>query len=235
MEVKIFDTSIEASQYAYDLLVQAKQNNAHVFGLATGSTPEYLYQLIVESDLDFTQDISINLDEYLGLPVNHPQSYAHFMHEHLLNAKPFKRSYLPKGMAENIELELERYDQVIAQNPIDLQLLGLGVNGHIGFNEPGTPFDSKTHLVELTESTIEANQRFFSHIEEVPRQALSMGIGSIMESKQIIMMAFGKSKAEAVQGMVQGPVTESLPASILQKHPNTLVLLDTEAAQLLES
>ncbi len=235
MEVKVFDTSVEASQYAYDLIVQAKQNGAQVFGLATGSTPENLYQLLSESDLDFSQAISINLDEYFGLSPEHPQSYAYFMQEHLLQAKPFKKSYLPDGKAEDIDAELKRYDQVIAKHPIDLQLLGLGGNGHIGFNEPGTPFDSQTQFVKLTDSTIEANQRFFSEKEEVPRQALSMGIGTIMQAKQIILMAFGKGKAEAVKAMIQGPATEATPASVLQKHPNAKILLDREAAQLLES
>lgn len=235
MEVKVFDTSVEASQYAYDLIVQAKQNGAQVFGLATGSTPENLYQLLSESDLDFSQAISINLDEYFGLSPEHPQSYAYFMKEHLLQAKPFKKSYLPDGKAEDIDAELKRYDQVIAKHPIDLQLLGLGGNGHIGFNEPGTPFDSQTQFVKLTDSTIEANQRFFSEKEEVPRQALSMGIGTIMQAKQIILMAFGKGKAEAVKAMIQGPATEATPASVLQKHPNAKILLDREAAQLLES
>ena len=152
------------------------------------------------------------------------------MNEHLFSKKPFKQSYLPNGLAEDPEAETVRYNQIIADNPIDLQLLGIGRNAHIGFNEPGTSFELETHVADLTDSTIEANSRFFEHVEDVPKQAYSMGIGSIMKSKQIIIEAFGAEKADAVAKMIEGPVTEDVPASILQQHPNVVVLLDEAAA-----
>ena len=212
----------------YDVFAEAVKNGAHVFGLATGSTPISIYDELKASDLDFSDKISINLDEYKGLPGTHEQSYRYFMNEHLFNAKPFKESYVPDGMAD-AETETERYEGIIDANPIDLQILGLGQNGHIGFNEPGTPFDSLTHEVTLTESTIEANARFFEHEDEVPRYAYSMGIGSIMKAKEILLVAYGAAKADAVAAMIEGPVTEDMPASILQKHANVTVIIDEAA------
>ncbi|MBJ7691968.1 glucosamine-6-phosphate deaminase [Weissella confusa] len=212
----------------YDVFAEAVKNGAHVFGLATGSTPISIYDELKASDLDFSDKISINLDEYKGLPGTHEQSYRYFMNEHLFNAKPFKESYVPDGMADS-ETETKRYEGIIDANPIDLQILGLGQNGHIGFNEPGTPFDSLTHEVTLTESTIEANARFFEHEDEVPRYAYSMGIGSIMKAKEILLVAYGAAKADAVAAMIEGPVTEDMPASILQKHANVTVIIDEAA------
>ena len=212
----------------YDVFAEAVKNGAHVFGLATGSTPISIYDELKASDLDFSDKISINLDEYKGLPGTHEQSYRYFMNEHLFNAKPFKESYVPDGMAD-AETETKRYEGIIDANPIDLQILGLGQNGHIGFNEPDTPFDSLTHEVTLTESTIEANARFFEHEDEVPRYAYSMGIGSIMKAKEILLVAYGAAKADAVAAMIEGPVTEDMPASILQKHANVTVIIDEAA------
>lgn len=212
----------------YDVFAEAVKNGAHVFGLATGSTPISIYDELKASDLDFSDKISINLDEYKGLPGTHEQSYRYFMNEHLFNAKPLKESYVPDGMAD-AETETKRYEGIIDANPIDLQILGLGQNGHIGFNEPGTPFDSLTHEVTLTESTIEANARFFEHEDEVPRYAYSMGIGSIMKAKEILLVAYGAAKADAVAAMIEGPVTEDMPASILQKHANVTVIIDEAA------
>ncbi|MBJ7688606.1 glucosamine-6-phosphate deaminase [Weissella confusa] len=212
----------------YEVFAEAVKNGAQVFGLATGSTPISIYDELKASDLDFSDKISINLDEYKGLPGTHEQSYRYFMNEHLFNAKPFKESYVPDGMADT-ETETKRYEGIIDANPIDLQILGLGQNGHIGFNEPGTPFDSLTHEVTLTESTIEANARFFENENEVPRYAYSMGIGSIMKAKQILLVAYGAAKADAVAAMIEGPVTEEMPASILQKHANVTVIIDEAA------
>lgn len=212
----------------YEVFAEAVKNGAQVFGLATGSTPISIYDELKASDLDFSDKISINLDEYKGLPGTHEQSYRYFMNEHLFNAKPFKESYVPDGMAD-AETETKRYEGIIDANPIDLQILGLGQNGHIGFNEPGTPFDSLTHEVTLTESTIEANARFFENENEVPRYACSMGIGSIMKAKQILLVAYGAAKADAVAAMIEGPVTEEMPASILQKHANVTVIIDEAA------
>jgi len=192
------------------------------------------YGEIVKSDLDFSNLTSVNLDEYVGLDGDNPQSYRHFMQENLFNQKPFKESFLPRGVKDNAEAEVERYNQILADHPVDLQILGIGRNGHIGFNEPGTPFDSQTHLVELDQSTIEANARFFDKIEDVPTQAISMGIKNILDAKSILLFAYGESKAEAIAGTVSGPVTENLPASSLQNHPDVTIIADAEALSLLE-
>ena len=233
MKVLVFDTAAEASAKAFDYFGEALGKGASVFGLATGSTPEKLYEMMTQSDIDFTQATSINLDEYYGLSGSHPQSYRYFMEQHLFNEKPFKHNFLPNGLNENVEEETAHYDQIIAENPIDLQLLGIGVNGHIGFNEPGSDFEGKTALVDLTTSTIEANKRFFESVEDVPTKAYSMGIKSIMSAKQILLLAFGESKAEIIKAMVEGPVTTDVPASALQNHDNVVVIVDKAAASLL--
>lgn len=233
MNVLVFDTIQEASQKAFEVFQEALANNAKVFGLATGSTPEALYEIMVNSDIDFTDSISVNLDEYYGLAGDHAQSYNYFMNEHLFNKKPFKANYLPDGTNTDSDAEVERYNKILAANPVDLQLLGIGGNGHIGFNEPGTDFNGHTQLVDLAPSTIEANKRFFASAEDVPSKAYSMGIASILESKQILLLAFGEGKAEAVKGMVEGPVTNELPASALQNHDNVIVIVDKAAASLL--
>jgi len=177
--------------------------------------------------------VSVNLDEYVGLTGEDPQSYRYFMQENLFNEKPFKVSYLPKGNEDTAEEETARYNEILAQHPVDLQILGIGRNGHIGFNEPGTPFDSQTHLVHLDQSTIEANSRFFEKIEDVPTQAISMGIANILAAKSIILFAYGESKAQAIAGTVNGPKTESLPASALQGHPDVVIIADQAALSLL--
>lgn len=234
MEVKVFDSVTEASREALELFQAALNDGAKTFGLATGSTPETLYELMRGSDIDFTDATSINLDEYYGLEADHPQSYNYYMHQHLFNEKSFAKNYLPDGTNDNPEEETQRYDQIIAENPIDLQLLGLGENGHIGFNEPGSSFDTQTRLVDLTDSTIQANKRFFESEEDVPKQAYSMGLSSIMSADRIILMAFGENKAWAVNEMVNGPVTEDLPASILQNHDNVIIIVDEAAAKELK-
>ncbi|MDB1561537.1 glucosamine-6-phosphate deaminase [Pediococcus pentosaceus] len=230
MKVIIVKDNVEGGKEGYKLFADAKKNGATTFGLATGSTPITTYQEIIKSDLDFTDSISINLDEYVGLPEDSDQSYDYFMHENLFNAKPFKHSYLPNGRAADLEAEAKHYDQIIEDNPIDLQILGIGRNGHIGFNEPGTPADSTTHKVSLTQSTIDANARFFEHEEDVPRYAISMGLASIMKSKHILIEAYGEDKADAIKGMIEGPVTTDLPASVLQNHDNVTVIIDEAAA-----
>lgn len=233
MKVLVFDTVKEASQKAYEVFQESLNSGSKVFGLATGSTPETLYDIMVQSDIDFTQATSVNLDEYNGLAGDHPQSYYYFMNEHLFNEKPFKNNYLPNGLNTDAASEIERYNQILADNPVDLQLLGLGGNGHIGFNEPGTDFNGRTQLVDLAPETIEANKRYFESASDVPSKAYSMGIASILESKQILLLAFGEGKAEAVKGMIEGPVTNNLPASALQNHDNVTVILDKAAASLL--
>lgn len=235
MKVIIVKDNVEGGKEGYRLFADAKKNGATTFGLATGSTPITTYQEIIKSDLDFTDSISINLDEYVGLPEDSDQSYDYFMHENLFNAKPFKHSYLPNGRAADLEAEAKHYDQIIEDNPIDLQILGIGRNGHIGFNEPGTPADSTTHKVSLTQSTIDANARFFEHEEDVPRYAISMGLASIMKSKHILIEAYGEDKADAIKGMIEGPVTTDLPASVLQNHDNVTVIIDEAAASKLSN
>lgn len=235
MKVIIVKDNVEGGKEGYKLFADAKKNGATTFGLATGSTPITTYQEIIKSDLDFTDSISINLDEYVGLPEDSDQSYDYFMHENLFNAKPFKHSYLPNGRAADLEAEAKHYDQIIEDNPIDLQILGIGHNGHIGFNEPGTPADSTTHKVSLTQSTIDANARFFEHEEDVPRYAISMGLASIMKSKHILIEAYGEDKADAIKGMIEGPVTTDLPASVLQNHDNVTVIIDEAAASKLSN
>lgn len=223
----------EGGKVAFTLLKDSLAKGAKTLGLATGSTPVTFYKEVVASDLDFSEITSINLDEYVGLPVENDQSYDYFMRDHLFNEKPFKKNYLPNGLASDLDQEVSRYNDVISEYPIDFQILGIGRNGHIGFNEPGTSFEERTHVVDLEASTIEANSRFFDSIDDVPKQAISMGIASIMDSKMVVLLAFGKEKAESVRAMLTGDITEDLPASILQKHPNCVVIVDTDAASLL--
>lgn len=223
----------EGGKKAFELIKEGLANGATVFGLATGSTPETLYKEMTASDLDFSNCVSVNLDEYVGLAGDNDQSYRYFMNQHLFNQKPFKATYVPNGKAEDLAAECAHYEEIIAANPIDIQILGIGENAHIGFNEPGTPFDAKTSVVELTESTINANKRNFEKVEDVPTTAISMGIGSIMQGKKIILLAFGPAKAEAIANTVNGPVTTDVPASILQNHPDVTIIVDEAAASQL--
>ncbi|SCB96975.1 glucosamine-6-phosphate deaminase [Weissella bombi] len=235
--MKIIEVQDEQAggKVGFDIFKEALANDAQVFGLATGSTPISIYNELTASDLDFSDKISINLDEYQGLAGTHDQSYRYFMDEHLFNQKPFKESYVPNGLAEDMDAETTRYDRLIADHPLDLQLLGLGQNGHIGFNEPGTPFDIQTHVVDLTPSTIAANARFFASEDDVPRRAISMGIGSIMKSKKILLVAYGENKAQAIAAMVEGPVTTDVPASVLQNHDDVTIIVDRSAASKIKN
>ncbi|MCI5502730.1 MAG: glucosamine-6-phosphate deaminase [Anaerobutyricum sp.] len=204
-----------------------------VLGLATGSTPIGTYEQLVEwyhkGDLDFSKVTSVNLDEYRGLEKSNDQSYDYFMHEHLfdkVNIHP-ENVNLPDGMAEDAEKECKRYEELIRSlGGVDLQLLGLGHNGHIGFNEPGAAFEKETHCVNLTERTIEANKRFFASADDVPKQAFTMGIKTIMQAKKILVIASGEDKAEILKEAFFGPVTPAVPASILQLHNNVIVVGD---------
>ena len=234
MKIIRVQNQIEGGQVAFSLLKDEMAKGAKTLGLATGSTPLAFYDEIRKSDLDFSDRTSVNLDEYVGLAADNDQSYHYFMQENLFRAKSFKESFLPNGLASDLQEETRRYDQVIAEHPIDFQILGIGHNGHIGFNEPGTSFDVTTHVVNLTEDTIKANSRFFDSIDDVPKQAISMGIQSIMQSKMIVLMAYGQGKADAIKQMIEGPVTEDLPASVLQKHPNVVVIVDEAAASALD-
>lgn len=234
MEIIKVKDNIEGGKKAFELIENGMKNGASVLGLATGSTPISLYDDMVSSNLDFSNMTSINLDEYVGLDGNNPQSYRYFMNDHLFNKKPFKETFVPNGMNPDAADETARYEEIIDSHPVDIQILGLGVNGHIGFNEPGSPLDGKTSKVALTQSTIDANARFFADEADVPRFAYSMGIGSILKGKKIILMAYGASKADAVQRMVEGPVTTDLPASALQNHPDVTIIVDDAAASKLK-
>ena len=231
----------DMSRKAADVLaaqVLLKPNS--VLGLATGSTPIGLYKSLIErynnGELDFSAVRTVNLDEYRGLPADNDQSYNYFMHHNLfdhINIKP-ENTHLPNGLETDTEKECTRYDAVIAaQGGVDVQLLGIGHNGHIGFNEPADHFPTGTHLVDLQQSTIEANKRFFASIDDVPRQAYTMGIRTIMSAKCILLVASGKDKAEIVKKSFFGPVTPQVPASILQLHPNVILAGDADALSLI--
>ena len=223
----------EGGKKAFELIKEGMNNGAKVLGLATGSTPETLYKEMTASDIDFTEMTSVNLDEYVGLGGEDEQSYRDFMNKHLFDKKPFKETFVPHGQADDLDAASAEYEKIIDAHPVDIQILGIGQNGHIGFNEPGTPLDSLTHVVELTESTINANKRYFDKVEDVPTRAVSMGIGSIMKGKKMILMAYGEAKAEAIKGMIDGPVTTDMPASALQNHQDVVVIIDDAAASKL--
>lgn len=230
MRVIKVKNQIEGGKIAFGIIKEAMEEGASVLGLATGSTPLSLYDEIKKSDLDFSHMTSINLDEYVGLSGDNPNSYHFYMNEELFNDKQFLRSYIPDGSNPNAKEEIAAYNKILEENPIDVQVLGIGINGHIGFNEPGTSFDEETHKVALTESTIEVNKRFFTTDEEVPRYAYTMGTKSIMAAKKIILIAYGEAKADAIYKTVEGPITEEAPASILQNHPDAIIIVDEAAA-----
>ena len=211
-----------------------------VLGLATGSTPIGTYKQLIEwynkGDLDFSEVTTVNLDEYRGLPRENDQSYYYFMHENLFNHINLQkgRSFLPDGTEPDSEKACSNYNAIIRQvGGIDLQLLGIGRNGHIGFNEPDDHFSLETHCVDLTPSTINANKRFFEKEEDVPRQAYTMGIKTIMQAKKVLLVASGEDKAKAIYDSFYGPVTPSVPASILQYHKNVYVVADEAALSMI--
>lgn len=207
-----------------------------VLGLATGSTPIGTYSQLIEwydkGDLDFSDTVTFNLDEYRGLDPKHPESYRYFMNTNLFDRVNIKKehTHVPNGLAENADAECRRYDAMIEEaGGVDLQLLGLGNNGHIGFNEPETAFELGTHIVELSESTVEANSRFFDRREDIPRFAFTMGIKSIMHAKKILLIVSGSGKAKTLKEALLGPVMPTVPASILQMHGDLTVIADEPA------
>jgi len=207
-----------------------------VLGLATGSTPIGAYKKLVEwyesGDLDFAEVTTVNLDEYKGLPAENDQSYRYFMNDNLFNHVNIdkSRTYVPDGTEPDADKACKEYEKIVASvGGADLQLLGMGHNGHIGFNEPADVFEKETHCVNLAESTIEANKRFFASAEEVPKQAYTMGIGTIMSAKKILVVVSGADKADAVKKAFFGPVTPQVPASILQLHPDVTLVADEAA------
>ena len=240
MKVIITENYQEMSKKAAEIIIDVVKNNPNaVLGLATGSSPIGIYENMAkdckENGTSYKNVKSVNLDEYVGLTADHDQSYAYFMRKNLFDNIDIdlKNTNLPCGSAPDAQKECDRYNALLETMQQDVQVLGLGSNGHIGFNEPNTPFESVTHLVDLTENTIKDNSRLFNSIDEVPRQALSMGIKNIMQAKSILMVVSGKNKAAAVKGMVQGPVTPELPASVLQLHPFVTIVCDKDAASLL--
>ena len=241
MQIRIFDTVEQVGQAAAMLLgAQILRKPDSVLGLATGSSPVPIYEALIRQHeqgvLDFSRVTTFNLDEYIGLSAEHPQSYRYFMNQHLFSRVNIRReaTHVPGGCAADMAAEAAAYDEAIRQaGGLDVQLLGIGRNGHIGFNEPGESFISHCHVVDLSESTIAANARFFASAAEVPRQAISLGIGRIMEARQVLLVATGESKAEAIARTVHGDVTPQVQASILQTHPDAILLLDRAAAALL--
>ena len=211
-----------------------------VLGLATGSTPTLLYKALIQAHrdgLDFSRVRTFNLDEYHGLAPDHPQSYLRFMEEQLFNhlKLDLANTHVPDGLAKDVAAHCAAYEaEIKAAGGIDIQVLGIGSNGHIGFNEPASSLVSRTRLVALTQQTISDNARFFDAADEVPRHAISMGIGTILEAKRCIMLCFGEHKAKAVRAAIEGGVSQFTPASALQMHPDTTVFLDEAAAADLE-
>ncbi|NEU30865.1 glucosamine-6-phosphate deaminase [bacterium LRH843] len=241
MKIYIENNYEQMSLRAADIVLeQLKKNPASTLGLATGDTVLGLYnKLILEYEanrISFKDVKSVNLDEYIGLSPEDSNSYNYYMSENFFRHINIdvNHTFVPNGMAANQQVECEKYEKNIETlGGIDLQVLGIGVNGHIGFNEPGTPVDSMTHVVELGESTRQSNARFFPALEDVPTHAVTMGIKTIMRSKQIILLASGKNKAEAIQRLVEGKVDPESPASILQLHPNASIIVDQDAGSLL--
>ncbi|WP_338470806.1 glucosamine-6-phosphate deaminase [Niallia sp. XMNu-256] len=228
----------ELSQKASEIIIKKIQDNPSFnLGLATGSTPEGMYRKLVEDHQNggtsYKNVKTFNLDEYVGIPEDDPNSYHYFMNQHLLGHIDIEKSntHIPNGnQMSDLQRECEEYEKLIDQSGgIDLQVLGLGVNGHVGFNEPGTPFESPTHIVELTQDTREANARFFNSLEEVPTHAVTMGISTIMKSKEIILLVSGAQKAHALSRLLNGEITEECPVTVLGKHPNVTIIADRAA------
>lgn len=242
MEIIVTKDYEAMSQLAAERMAQVvKERPNATLGMATGGTMEQLYTLLVamyeRGEIDFSQVKAFNLDEYVGLAADHPCSYHYYMNERLyahVNAKA-DNIYLPDGIAD-LQAECDRYEQAIAAaGGIDLQMLGIGTNGHIGFNEPGSSATGRTSVVQLAESTIQANARYFDSIDQVPKQAITVGIGTILDhSKKIILLANGDSKAEAIQKMIEGEPSEAHPASLLQNHDDVTIIIDEQAAKLLK-
>lgn len=241
MTITTFSSVEDLNSAVADLLIKAVRVNPEiVLGLSTGNSPIGVYKLLIEDHLknktSYKSVTTFNLDEYEGLDGSSEQSYRHFMDTNLFKQLDIDKSntHVPTGLGD-LEEGCRIYDEKIKKaGGIDIQLIGIGTNGHIAFNEPGTPFDRRTHIAYLSDETIAANSKYFLTMDDIPKRAVTMGIQSIMEAKQVIMVAFGKSKAKAIRGMIEGPMNTALPASILQIHSNMSVFLDQEAASWLE-
>ena len=242
MLVEILPNYEALSDRAYEIVAtEIRRKPNCVLGFATGSTPLGLYRRLVQGyqrgELDFAKVVTFNLDEYVGLSPSHPQSYHYFMWGNLfkhININP-SNVHIPNGMVDDIEFHCEWYEEQIRRaGGIDLQILGIGPNGHLAFNEPGSSLGSRTRIKTLSRATIQANARFFGSPEAVPRYAITMGIGTIMEARKLLLLASGKAKARAVRAMLEGPISAMVPATIVQLHRFAHVLLDEEAASELE-
>ena len=238
MEIIIQPDAESATAIATKIIARLLREKPNaVLGLATGSTPLLLYRALARMKLDWRKVTTFNLDEYVGLPKEHPQSYHHFMGENLfrhVNISP-KNTYIPDGMTRDVAKFCAQYERrIAAAGGIDLQLLGIGTDGHIGFNEPASSLASRTRLKTLTPRTRRDNARYFGSADKVPHHVITMGLGSIMEARQCVMLAFGPRKARAIAATVEGPITANVPASILQMHPSVKVCLDKGAAAKLK-
>lgn len=241
MLVRIFKSADDYSKAAAMEISRLIGKKADaVLGFATGSTPLLLYRELIrlydEEGLDFSKITTFNLDEYIGLPRTHPQSYYQFMKEHLFSQINIttENIFVPDGTVENIEEQCEWYeDQIKLRGGIDVQILGIGGNGHIAFNEPGSSLGSRTRIKTLSEKTQKDNSRFFGSIEEVPKYAITMGIGTIMDAHRLLLMASGNQKAVAIKNTVEGPITAVVPATIVQMHRYSMIYIDEKAASLL--
>ena len=237
MEIIIQETKEAAAEVAARIIAGLlREKPGAVIGLATGSTPLPLYKRLIEMNLDWSEATTFNLDEYIGLPREHPQSYHSFMWENLFRHINIRKEHvhIPDGNAKDIPRFCKEYEEHIHNaGGIDLQVLGIGTDGHIGFNEPTSSLASRTRIKTLTQQTIADNARFFGSAEQVPRHVITMGIGTIMEARQNLLLAFGESKAQAVAEAVEGPITSINPASILQMHPVAKMCLDEGAASRL--
>jgi len=240
LRIRVFDTAQEAGIYVSALAEEVLTSKTDpVLGLATGSTPISFYDALVnlwQCGLDMSRVVTVNLDEYIGLSPDHPQSYHHFMRTHLFDriALRSEQIHLPQGDALDLAAECVRYDAILGNHPVDLQILGIGANGHIGFNEPDDLLLARTHIVDLRAGKVASNARFFAKLDDGAKRAITMGVQAILQSEQIIMMAFGAEKAHIVAAAVLGNVRTDVPASILQLHRRVTVVLDREAAQELQ-
>lgn len=240
MKIIVVENYEEMSRRGAEIMAEVvRADPAATLGLATGTTPIGAYRELIRKyergELSFREIRTVNLDEYVGLDGSDPHSYRYFMRDVFFSHIDIDmaKTQIPSGVAPDLVAECARYTKLLADHPQDIQLLGLGSDGHIGFNEPGAPFAGHTHVTELAESTIRDNARLFDRPEDVPTRAITMGIADVMQAKKILLMANGANKAEAVLAMVRGAVREGCPASVLQQHPDVTVILDREAAKLL--
>ncbi|MGN1399678.1 MAG: glucosamine-6-phosphate deaminase [Erysipelotrichaceae bacterium] len=241
MRLIVCDNYQQLSDRAFEVMAEVINNKQDAtLGLATGSSPVGLYQRMINDHLNkhtsYQKIKTFNLDEYVGIDVNHPQSYFSFMHRNLFDHIDIGKEnvHIPSNQGTDLAENCRRYNQLLADNVLDIQLLGIGSNGHIGFNEPYTPFDSLTHIVDLKQSTINDNARFFNNdITQVPKKAITMGIANVMAAKKILLLATGENKARAIYQTIKGPISEACPSTILQKHQDVTVIVDKSAASLL--